>query len=57
MPESKSSNILSENGLFVDDLSQIRVVNPEAADATRKSDLLDHSFLRKKLRNTKDKQR
>ena len=35
MPESKSSSILSENGLFVDDLSQIRVVNPESADATR----------------------
>lgn len=47
MPESKSSTILSENGLFVDDLSQIRVVNPEAADATRKSDLLDRTFKKK----------
>ncbi|CBY12533.1 unnamed protein product [Oikopleura dioica] len=35
MPESTTSNILSDNGLFVDDLSQIRVVNPKSADATQ----------------------
>ena len=48
-------SILASHGLSIDDLSQVRIVNPEAADATRKASFSALNSI--KFRDVEDEQR